>query len=165
MWWLIVLILILGMGLWFYKTGFEEISEFIMGGTVGALMSVFVLLFCLLISFSSQPTYEIEPEPLGALADSNLVEGNFFLGCGGVNGELTYTFVVGDETNGFIAKQVSAKNCTIKYTDKEPYYTKKFSNFNWFGRAVWGTDGMTIAEYTFYVPKGTIVQNYNIDLQ
>lgn len=101
MWWLICLIVCIVCGVIVYNTGWGDLTEFFGGFLVGIPLNFLVLLLCLLLSFSSAPSYESSPQPIAALADSNLIQDcSFFLGCGTIDEELTYTFVKGTPEEG-----------------------------------------------------------------
>jgi hypothetical protein len=167
MWWLICLIICIGCGVICYCSGWGDLEDFLFGSIfVSIPVNFLVLLLSLMLSFSSAPSYESSPQPIAALADSNLIQDcSFFLGCGTIDEELTYTFVKGTPEEGLSVEQVPAKHCVIKYTDKAPYYTKGRNKLNAFGRFMWGVDSIGTEEYTFYVPKGTVTTEFNVDLQ
>lgn len=166
MWWLVCLIIAVIFGIWFCCINDGDFADFLLGFVLGLFADLLVLLLCLLVSFSSAPSYESAPQPITALADNHLIQdSSFVLGCGTIDEELTYTFVKGNPEEGMTVEQVPAEDCVVKYTDKAPYYTEKRQKFNAFGRFMWGVDSMGCEEYVFYVPEGTVITGFNIDLQ
>jgi hypothetical protein len=98
---------------------------------------------------------------LEALQDNNSIEGNFFLGCGRVNGEMKYIFYY--KTDGGYKMGELNKNVLIKYTNERPrieiYKKIKTDAYTW---SIY-LEGCDCENTVIYVPKGTIKQYYNLD--
>lgn len=113
------------------------------------------------------PAYEspvmTEKIEIVSLADGNLLEGRFgFLGQGYIDEELKYTFVhEGDY--GYTTTQIKAKNCFVNYTTETPYAIPIKQKWGWFGR-FWGVGNEKTIGYVFYLPEGSIIEQFNIDL-
>ena len=165
MWWLFIIIFVVLGGLFIAFTGYGDFEEFLGGAFMGFVFSLIFLVISFCLSFADVPNYESAPIPMAALQDGSSIEGSFFLGCGSINEKMTYTFLMGNEEEGFKMEQVDASSVTIKFTEDAPHYTKMRSKLNWYGRFLWGVDSIGASEYVFYVPEGTIKYNYNIDLQ
>jgi hypothetical protein len=113
----------------------------------------------------SNPTYNhISKEYIYALNDGNSVEGSFFLGSGNVDGKLVYTYAV-QNGKGFALKQIDAEGVEIRYIkdNSKPRIEEVSERYkNAFVDVLFNTWG---TETYIYVPKGTIKQNYIIDLK
>jgi hypothetical protein len=97
-----------------------------------------------------------------ALQDNITTEGRFFLGSGQVDGNLKY-FYVEDTEFGYTVRDVDADNTYIKNTDGKCHLeTQTYEFDNWFVRLIAAPMG---ERRIFYIPEGSILQNYNIDLQ
>lgn len=102
--------------------------------------------------------------PIYALADTSNASGRHFLGVGTVK-EIEYYYYIVETEYGYKKQRVPTSEAYIKYTDEKPYlatsrtcgFAREFPNIYALpeNRCI----------YTFYVPEGTIVQNYIIDLQ
>lgn len=109
--------------------------------------------------------YEDTTTQIIALQDGNLTDGRIpFLGSGYVKDELKYTYMY-DTEKGYTVNQVPAKHSYIQYSQHDPYVIQhsavKFDDAFWNLIAFPSVD----TEYYFYIPEGSIVQGYNIDLQ
>lgn len=104
---------------------------------------------------------------------NNSVEGNFTLGCGSVNGITTYRFFT-KENGGYKCYEVDASKTTIIETDNcKPHIQYIIGKTctceaNWFMKAYFGDnenfwrDEITGTEQIIYIPKGSVVQTYEI---
>ena len=66
---------------------------------------------------------------------------------------------------GFVVNQVPAAHSYIKYSNDSPYVIEhKATQFD---SIIWNLITMpsVSTEYYFYLPEGSIIQGYNIDLQ
>lgn len=80
---------------------------------------------------------------------------SFLLGSNGIE----YLYFVGDSIKGFKLESVQARKTTIKYTQEKPYVL--------FNDVITKCLGDTIREVVsveLYIPHGSIVQEYKIDL-
>lgn len=124
----------------------------------------------LLCAFSSEiaeecadKTYSIaEDVDIYAMQDNLATEGNFFLGSGHVDDELKYFYVVKGEF-GYTVTNVNADNTYIQYTSERCHLEKHTYTFdNWFVRLI----AIPCSEhYVFYIPEGSIINNYTVDLK
>ena len=104
--------------------------------------------------------YEDTTTPLVAMQDGT----GTFVRSMHVKEDLNYFYLYPDENGkGIASGQAKAKYSYINYTEKEPYvvfhHAKKFDSFFWNLITFPWTD-----EYYFYIPEGSIVQDYTIDL-
>lgn len=103
-------------------------------------------------------TYTIEN-----LQDNSTLSGNFFLGCGNVNGSMKYALYV-KEKGMFKLMLLDVEDCKIKYSTNKPTlhhyeddYLRLFQNW-------WAFDiKKGVCNYVIEVPKGTIHNNYTLD--
>jgi hypothetical protein len=108
-----------------------------------------------------------------ALEDNNSLDGEFFLGCGSFNSDISYYYIMENDIDdvGKVKKMYSeSKDISyIKNTNSTPHvslYFKKLTHKNRFFRLY--KPGKILDNYTyvvFYVPEGTIKNNFNIDLK
>lgn len=171
-WGLILCIVIaIGIGLWFIC---EELYGFDLGAAVliTPLCALAGLLVWLMIGAltlaASTPTsmtpLEDEAIEIYALADGNLTEGHgSFLGSGHIDEELKYTFVKKDAF-GYTVKQVDADVCYVKYTNGTPKAVPIEERYGGWVK-FWTGDNVAKTGYIFYLPEGSIIEQYNIDLK
>lgn len=167
MWWLIIVIGIVAGFVWGIRTEYGDFLTGILGAIAGCLTSLLILLilYCCSFCFLDGISYSSPPENIVSLQDSNTIEGSFTFGNGYIDEELTYTFMFGNEEDGFRIKQVKAADCIIKYTDGQPYALQGYYYFNGFGRFMWGTDGIKSDEYIIFIPEDAVTIEFSIDLQ
>lgn len=107
--------------------------------------------------------YQETSMPIVSLEDNMKQQGKFFLGSGTTNGQLYYYFVLKTE-HGFKVENISAKDAYIRYDSQPRIVIKKVTGFkNWY-HYIWAIPLKT-SQNIIYVPEGTIIGNYNIDLQ
>lgn len=98
-------------------------------------------------------------EKIVALDDNNLVSGAFYLRSGHFKEGLYYQYMVKLNNGGYVANKVSSDDTTIFYDDENPrveWYKKE--------RTWW----LFKEEDTFnkiYIPKGSITEDYSVDLE
>jgi len=134
--------------------------------TFGILAAVLLSLFANLISSAwvgSESFYD-GTWSIHQLTDSSQIEGSFFLGSGSIRQTPVYYFYAETGTDTYELHWVNASRTTIHESDSNPHidYTGYRSENAWlnvFGAA--GADGQET--YDIYVPKGSIVQNYNLN--
>lgn len=106
--------------------------------------------------------YQETSLPIISLEDNMKQQGNFFLGTGTADEQLYYYFVLNTE-HGFKVENVSAKDTYIRYDSQPRIIIKRAIGFkNWYNY-IWAIPIKT--QNVIYVPEGTIINNYNIDLQ
>lgn len=100
---------------------------------------------------------------LETINDNNNINGNFFLGSGNINGVWKYTYYYRDG-DAYYLEQINANGVPIKYTDDLPRIewietVRTDASINkWSIRPVRKPHNFTI-----YIPKGSILQNYSLD--
>lgn len=115
--------------------------------------------------------YEIvatQEEPLMAFKDDSDITGKFFLGCGTVEETQYYYYISYVDGKGYKVQKDYVSGCYLEYLNedckyKEPcrvVYQKEYTNpvVRWF---VPSMDGWT----TYYIPEGSIINDYKVDLQ
>ena len=161
----------IGIAIW---VSYEMYYGFDLGGTVlmSVLFSLVAFLIWLLIgAFSlggaepvSRTPLENEAIEIYALADGNLIEGHgSFLGSSHVDEELKYTFVKKDAF-GYTVEQVDADDCYVKYTKDTPRAVPIEEHYSGWVK-FWIGDDEAKNGYIFYLPEGSIIEQYNIDLK
>ena len=110
---------------------------------------------------------------LVCLQDNNTISGNFFIGSGTINGTSMYSFYYQSDidpiTNKPMYKRMNIetyRDISITYTDDSPRIVKyewiksdKFINHFAFDLAVPNDS------YVFYIPDGSILNEYKLDAQ
>lgn len=142
--------------------------------TLSGLFSILAFLIWVLVGMCSlivaepvsQTIAEDQAIEIYSLADGNLAEGyaGSFLGRGYIDEELKYTFVKKDEL-GYTIEQVDADDCYVKYTEDTPKAVPIIYHYGGWIKFWCGTSKNTSSSYVFYLPEGTIVEQYNIDLK
>lgn len=99
-----------------------------------------------------------------SLQDGSSVSGNFFLGCGTIEGKMKYTYY--RDSNGvFSMNQLPMESTTIVYSELEPKVEQhttcmvEGAFINYFAIDV------PYDKYVVYVPKGTIKNGFSLDAQ
>lgn len=120
----------------------------------------------LVISFSLPATYttvrwKVE---LVSLQDNGSVSGNFFLGCGQINGEMKYVFYTKDEDSTYRMWQVNYYDARVKYTVGGPKeeIIKESQTENFYNKFVLSVKPDEYS-YIFEVPNGTIKTDFTLD--
>lgn len=113
-------------------------------------------------SAASKTYFITEDVDIYAIQDNLTTEGNFFIGSGDVDDELKYFYVEKTEF-GYSVTNVDADNTYIQYTTDRCHlerYTYTFDN--WFVRLI---AFPCSTRHVFYVPEGSIINNYTVDLK
>ena len=105
-----------------------------------------------------------------ALSDSSDIHGRFgFLGSGYIDEELTYYYVVQEKDEYgrecFEVESISAKDAGIVYIaeGEKPYLLQSYYVYeSKFFDSIFGEQ---TGKIYFYVPEGSIVENYKVDLE
>ena len=149
--------------------GFYSFWETFFGSAGFAIM---FFLVGILVAFILSAIWEDAPveiitstdHEIVALQDNLELKGSFFLGSGYVDNELSYAYMRYVDGCGYKIETVDASNAYVEFTDKQPYvsivsYQFKDKWRNYF------TVPYNSGDAFFYVPEGSILQNYNIDLK
>lgn len=110
------------------------------------------------------------------MGDTMGVSGRFFLGSGTIESGPAYFYYTGNGTDGFHAHSVDASGVTVKYDDEGPPRMECFAK-DWRTSPKWilapfpewdddwPECNYGVDEVVFYVPTGTVKQNYTLDAQ
>ena len=149
---------------------FAEMGETVMGIIAGVLLAFAVCLLLIICVCAPRSAlaydigvpviYEDTTIPLVAMQDGT----GTFVRSMHVKEDLNYFYLYPDENGrGIASGQAKAKHSYINYTEDEPYlvfhHARKFDSFLWNLITLPWAD-----EYYFYIPEGSIVQDYTIDL-
>lgn len=111
---------------------------------------------------SNEIIYEETARPIVALEDSTASRGQFFLGTGTNKSDIYYYYMI-DTERGYVMKNVKACEAYIKYDANPRIVVESGRGFNHWYNYIWAFP--VSSHYTIYVPEGTILNNYNIDLK
>ena len=111
---------------------------------------------------SNEIIYEETVTPIVALEDNVTSRGRFFLGTGTSKSDIYYYYMI-DTERGYVMKNVQASDAYIKYDTNPRIVIENGCGFKHWYNNIWAFPVSTY--YTIYVPEGTILNNYNIDLK
>ena len=111
---------------------------------------------------SNEIIYEETATPIVALEDNAASRGQFFLGTGANKSDIYYYYMI-DTERGYVMKNVKACDAYIKYDTNPRIVIESGRGFNHWYNYIWAIP--VSARYIIYVPEGTILNNYNIDLK
>lgn len=135
---------------------------------VGVLLSLLIMVLgggIATASGAQTQSEKVETVEVISLNDNSDIEGSFFLGSGSVNEELVYYYAYKSD-KGVTVGKVDADEVYINYTDEQPrleeYRTNFKSEFLKWSFAYLGEDS---CYYKLYIPEGSIIEEYKIDLE
>ena len=144
----------------------RDADNFFFIGILGALASgVCAALVTAIVSTcipSSEIVYEETATPIVALEDNMTTNGTFFLGTGAVKDDIRYYYMIETE-RGYKLQDVAASKAYIKYDTEPRIVVENGCGFKHWYNNIWAFP--THTRVTIYVPEGTILNNYNIDLK
>lgn len=128
------------------------------------LLSVAMIGFCSSVAVIFPQTCEkTNTEHIIALNDSTGVNGRAgFLGSGYVEDELYYYYMT-DTKEGFQAKKIKAEDTYVRYSDEAIVETYTATNFK--NKLLWLIALPIKSFHIVYIPEGSIIENYQIDLE
>lgn len=143
----------------------DGVKQFFLFSIVGFVLALIVwTTFGSFVGIFLPKTVVEVSTPIVALKDSSQVEGNFFLGVGGVFTEAKYTFMM-ETDEGFLIKEIKDSGATIKYGDIPTYTTrtKKLARNGWYWIATpfFASDPLDYITVT----EGSIINGYKIYLK
>lgn len=132
-------------------------ANWFFGFFAGFMLGIFVPIALPTESIPVTKTYNIE-----CLQDNSNVSGSFFIGCGSVNNEMKYSYYYDCGDSTYVLEQIDVDDVKIKYTNEKPHIDKiKYKQTdNWINLFSFELRNPT---YIIYVPKGSIMNNYNLD--
>jgi hypothetical protein len=109
---------------------------------------------------------EVSQENIYALQDNGELHGSFFLGRGTID-EVNYCFYI---VEGPMGKSIEQENINYCFIDdslpegEQPYVSEiVIESDNFFAKTCLLTNKVEV--YIFHIPKGSIIENYRIDLE
>ena len=134
-----------------------EISDIIFSAAICLSCGSIVGLFFEPVSYTQTET------PLIALKDNSTIDGSFFLGCGNVDSKTQYSYAVNTEF-GIEIKTLSAdKKIYFKYDEGTPALITSEPVYSTL--AEWLSVPWYDPIYTFRIPEGSIINEYQVDLE
>jgi len=167
----VAIIVFIGLGFYIEK-GETKISEIIMSWLASLVTTIlgtmlFSLLVLVCIDIFETPTYTTKPIctwDIKSMKPDQEIHGNFTLGSGSINTTPVF-YVLTYAGDGFWKKETFPTNASlITETDEKPYILREdtISHSKAF-KFMFGFDhNWHTSQYKFYVPKGTIIEKYNI---
>jgi hypothetical protein len=142
-------------------------GEDLFGGFLGAVFGLIIYGIAGSFIGCALPTIEhINTQNIVAMNDSSKIEGQKYLFSGYVDEKLVYRYIV-ETDKGKHIEECSTENGYLKEGNtKKPYaesHSFKFKQdwYYWFAININSADNYSV----FYVPKGTVTNKYNVDLQ
>ena len=164
-------ILVVIFSIWFIKFLHDDGCGFVGGFFFWLFMTFLVFIFSVaMIGFCSsvsvifpQTCEKSSMERIIALNDSTGVNGRAgFLGSGYVEDELYYYYMT-DTKEGFQAKKIKAEDTYVRYSDEPIVETYTATNFK--NKLLWLIALPIKSSHIVYIPEGSIIENYRIDLE
>lgn len=156
--------------LWFLiddwsSTGiFGKIGYFLLGSLAGIAIGFVVwVVVGSIIGLEMPKETVVQTKSLYALQDSNKISGRFYLMGGMIDEKPVIKYITDEELGKHIETQ-EVKNSYIKEGYSEPYleiHERKFKE-DWYWLFAFNIEA---DEYVFYVPSGSVINEYNIDLE
>jgi len=121
---------------------------------VGVIMITVFVLFVFLVIWTCFGPFEIRySRELVAFSGDSNISGNFFLFGGSIRESYVYRYLYKIENGGIRQDYEYAKYSTIYETNESPRLE------------MWSDDrGMGDYQYRFYIPKGSVKNNYELDI-
>ena len=165
---LTLITMIIGIGIAIFQThqhGYmNEFFDYLVSSFVGLILGAFIGLIIAIIlpmdTYDKHYSFNIE-----TLQDNNSISGGFFLGCGQIEGKMKYIFYY-EEKGLYRMEQLDYNLVQIKYTDSKPKVnvTENYPSNAFINNFALDFDAFS-KTYIIEVPKGTIKNNYNLDVQ
>ena len=164
---LIFIGIVIGIAIAIYQTyngWLNDFTDYILSSFFGILLGG-VLALIVAIMLPMDTYYKHYSLNIETLQDNNSVSGNFFLGCGQIEGKMKYVFYY--EENGlYRMMQLDYNLVQIKYSDgkQKVNVTENYPSDAFINNFAIDLDAFD-KTYIIEVPKGTIKNNYNLDAQ
>lgn len=170
-WTILAVIVSIGMTIWafVYTRRYREIIVWILVPLVAAGAALLAIIG---LGISNLMAYDVADTELQldntyglyALNDNTEASGSFFLGNGYVDSKPVYYVMLKTE-RGYEMRTYNIAETILIYTENEPrveHYNEYFTNP--MVRFFCGDNSMYVM-YKIYVPEGSIIQNYMVDLE
>lgn len=169
LWFIIGILVTIGIVIyWIWDDCLWSVGECIAMGFLVLIAAVIGSILLMMFSSAAAETcadktyHVVEDIDIYALQDNITTDGSFFLGSGHIDDELKYFYVEKTEL-GYTVKNIDADQAYIQYTTDRCHIEKQSYTFdNWFVRLI--AEPIT-DRYIIYIPEGSIVNNYSVDLK
>ena len=144
---------------------FSLIAVFIFCEFLIIISSAIIYLCCggIVGSFFEPVSYTQTETPLVALKDNSTIDGSFFLGCGNIGSKTQYSYAI-DTEFGIKIKTLSAnKKIYFKYDKGAPALITSKPVYSILAK--WLSAPHYNPIYTFRIPEGSIINEYQVDLE
>lgn len=145
----------------------EDIVGAILLGIAGFTFGLVAWFIIGLVGIALPTVESVETQEIYALNDSSELEGQKFLFSGYIEENLVYRYVV-ESDKGKHIEECSVNDAYIKDIKSDsPYvefHTYEFKH-GWFGLFAMNWKSLCESYYVFYVPNGTVTNEYNVDLK
>jgi len=168
---MVILILLAVAGMIFIftylKDSNDKLYDFVM--SIGLLIIVLILMFMPILFVSLEVNFDFEYKLkettyITALKDNQDINGRFYI-CGGYMNEDLYYYYAEETKIGIKTDKVRANSSYIIYSDEKPkietYKVYKFKNWYDYIYAI----PIKPAYHKIYAPKGTVTNEFNVDLE
>jgi uncharacterized protein YneF (UPF0154 family) len=164
---LIIVCAIIGIVISIYQSykdwGFDFVMIFLnslIGIVIGAFLGIWISIALPMSTYNKHYSVNIE-----TLQDNSSVSGQFFLGCGQIDGDMKYVLYF-EEKGLYQMMQIKYNLVQIKYSKRTPRLniTEICPTDSWVNNFALDFD-IYDKTYIIEVPKGTIRNNYNLDAQ
>ena len=126
---------------------------------LGFLLSFMIIAFIINMIAAFQGDYAtISTQPLKAIGIDEDLHGSFFLGCGSINSEDKFIYIVKVDNLGYKVQEVDIDDCYIVEENIEQPYLE-ISNIKWRDWVVTSHD-----RYIFHIPPNSIKENYEVNI-
>ena len=142
----------------------DYILYILFSGIIAFVIIIIGLAGSALIGESLDTTYTLEySAPIVALKDDKIMQGDFFLGCGSVDGDLQYYYAE-DSSKGYQVKHVDVDNTYLLFDDDKPRIERyEAAAFN---KKIHYLYAMPNGYYyKIYIPHGSITNGFKVDLE
>lgn len=138
---------------------------FLAGEFVSMICSFIITLAvgCLIGCFFEPVSYTQTETPLIALKDNSTINGSFFLGCGSVGSKTQYSYAVDTEFGIEIKTLSTDEKIYFKYDEGTPALITSEPVYSTL--AEWISIPYDNPIYTFRIPEGSVINEYEIDLE
>ena len=126
---------------------------------LGFLLSFIIIAFIINKIATFQGDYAtISTQPLKTIGIDEDLQGSFFLGCGSINSEDKFIYIVKVDNLGYKVQEVDIDDCYIVEENIEQPYLE-ISNIKWRDWVVTSND-----RYIFHIPPNSIKENYEVNI-